>query len=294
MVLGSCTSLQVGAACAARLFPVIGSTAATFLRLAVAALVVLAATRPRVRGWSARQWRSVVLFGLSLAAMNGSFYEAIARIPLGTAVTIEFLGPLTLAAVLSRRLRDLVWVALAAGGVALLGAADGLGGGAGLDPVGVAFALVAGVFWAAYILASARVGASVPGQGGLALALAVGALALAPLGAAGAATTLTHPHLLLLAAATGLLASVIPYSLEFAALRRLPARVFGVLLSLEPAVAATAGWLLLGQRMGPREAVAVGVVVLASAGSTLTARRPAPGADDAADAAPVERAVQPS
>ena len=293
MVLGSCTSLQVGAACAARLFPVIGSTAATFLRLAVAAVIVLLATRPRVRAWSGGQWRSVVLFGLSLAAMNGSFYEAIARIPLGTAVTIEFLGPLTLAAVLSRRLRDLVWVALAAAGVALLGVADGIGGAGSLDPVGVAFALVAGAFWAAYILASARVGSSVPGSGGLAVALAVAAVAMAPLGAAGAAATVTSPHLLLLAAATGVLASVIPYSLEFAALRRLPAHVFGVLLSLEPAVAATAGWLLLGQRMGPREAVAVGVVVLASAGSTLTSRRQTPGADDPAGT-PVERAAQPT
>jgi inner membrane transporter RhtA len=294
MVLGSCTSLQVGAACAARLFPVIGSTAATFLRLAIAAVLVLAASRPRVRGWSAGQWRSVVLFGLSLAAMNGSFYEAIARIPLGTAVTIEFLGPLTLAAVLSRRLRDLAWVLLAAGGVTLLGVADGIGGGGRLDPVGVVWALVAAVFWAAYILASARVGSSVPGSGGLAVALAVGALALAPLGSAGALTTVTHPHLLLLAAATGVLASVIPYSLEFAALRRLPAPVFGVLLSLEPAVAATAGWLLLGQAMGPREAVAVGVVVLASVGSTLTARRPGPAATDDATATPVERAAQPT
>jgi inner membrane transporter RhtA len=294
MVLGSCTSLQVGAACAARLFPVIGSTAATFLRLAVAAVVVLLVTRPRVRTWSGGQWRSVVLFGLSLAAMNGSFYESIARIPLGTAVTIEFLGPLTLAAVLSRRLRDLVWVALAAAGVTLLGVADGIGGAGSLDPVGVAFALVAGVFWAAYILASARVGSQVPGSGGLAVALAVAAVAMAPLGAAGVATTVTSPHLLLLAAATGVLASVIPYSLEFAALRRLPAHVFGVLLSLEPAVAATAGWLLLGQRMGPREAVAVGVVVLASAGSTLTSRRAAPVGDDDAAVAPVERAVLPS
>jgi inner membrane transporter RhtA len=165
-------------------------------------------------------------------------------------------------------------VLLAAGGVVLLGAADGVGGGR-LDPVGIGFALAAGVFWAGYILASARVGAAVPGQGGLAGALLVGALVLAPLGAPGAAAATTRPELLLLAAGTGVLASVIPYSLELAALRRLPPRVFGVLLSLEPAVAATAGWLLLGQRMGAREAVAVAVVVLASAGSTLTARRSA-------------------
>jgi inner membrane transporter RhtA len=283
MVLGSCTSLQVGAALAAGLFPAIGSAAATFLRLAVAALLVLAATRPRVGGWTAGQWRSVVLFGLSLATMNGCFYAAIARIPLGIAVTIEFLGPLTLAAVLSRRPHDLVWVLLAAGGVVLLGAADGVGGG--LDPVGVGFALAAGVFWAGYILASARVGAAVPGQAGLAGGLVVGALALAPLGAAGAVTAMTRPDLLLLAVGTGLLASVIPYSLELAALRRLPPRVFGVLLSLEPAVAATAGWLLLGQPMGAWGAVAVAVVVLASAGSTLTARtretRPVPGTQPA-------------
>lgn len=273
MVLGSCTSLQVGAACAARLFPVIGSAAATFLRLAVAAVVVLVVARPRLHRWTSGQWRSVALFGLSLAAMNGCFYAAIARIPLGTAVTVEFLGPLTLAAVLSRRLRDLVWVLLAAGGVLLLGAADGVGSGGRLDPVGIGFALAAGVFWAGYILASARVGAAVPGQGGLGGALLVGAVALAPLGTPGAVAAATRPEVLLLAAATGVLASVIPYSLELAALRRLPPRVFGVLLSLEPAVAATAGWLLLGQGTDARAAIAVAVVVLASAGSTLTARR---------------------
>ena len=292
MVLGSCTSLQVGAACAAQLVPHIGSLAATFLRLFVAAVLLLAATRPAVHRWRRRQWGVVVLFGLSLAAMNGSFYEAIARIPLGTAVTIEFLGPLTLAAVLSRRLRDLTWVALAAVGVALLGLSGG-GPQPSLDPVGVGFALVAGVFWACYILASARVGATVPGQGGLAVAVAVGALVLAPVGVGGAVQTLSDPRLLLFAAGTGVLASVIPYSLELAALRRLPARVFGVLLSLEPAIAATAGWLLLGQRLGGEEAVAVGVVVLASAGSTITARsRPDPAA--ATVVSPVAEASHPA
>jgi inner membrane transporter RhtA len=165
-------------------------------------------------------------------------------------------------------------VLLAATGVVLLGiAADG-GGGAGLDRVGVAFALLAGVFWAGYILTSARVGAAVPGQGGLAVALGVGALALVPVGAVGATTVVDRPDLLLLAAVTGLLASVVPYTLELAALRRLPPRVFGVLLSLEPAVAALAGWALLAQPLGVPEAVAVGVVVLASAGSTLSARAP--------------------
>lgn len=284
MVLGSCSSLQVGAACAARLFPTTGSTGATVLRLLLAAVVLLALTRPRLHRWSRRQWLAVVAFGLSLAAMNGSFYAAIDRIPLGTAVTVEFLGPLTLAAVLSRRRRDLGWVLLAAAGVALLGLTGHGGGGPRLSAVGVVFALVAGVFWALYILASARVGAAVPGQAGLAGAVAVGGLALLPAGEAGAAAAFTRWDLLALAAGTAVLASVIPYSLELSALRRLPPRVFGVLLSLEPAIAAAAGWLLLAQPLGGIEAVAMALVVLASAGSTLVAGTapaevPVPGKD---------------
>jgi inner membrane transporter RhtA len=279
MVLGSCTSLQVGAACAAQLFGAVGSTGTTFLRLAVAAVVLLVLVRPRVRGWDRGQWRRVVAFGVALAGMNGCFYAAIARIPLGVAVTIEFLGPLVLAAVLSRRARDLAWVALAAAGVGLLGVTDG--GATGWDWAGVGLALVAGAFWALYILTSARVGAAVPGQSGLAVALVVAALVLLP-GAGGAVHAFGDLRLLGLAAATGLLASVVPYSLELAALRRLPPSVFGVLLSLEPAVATLAGWLLLHQGLGAAGAVAVGIVILASAGSTLSARRPeeapAPGA----------------
>jgi len=282
LVLGSCVSLQVGAACAARLFPLAGSTGATLLRLGLAAPLLLAAVRPRPHRWDAGQWWPVLAFGLTLAAMNGTFYAAIDRIPLGTAVTIEFLGPLTLAAVLSRRLRELSFVLLAAAGVALLGLGDGTGG-AGTDPAGVALALVAGLFWAVYILASRRVGARVAGHGGLAVATAVGALALLPAGAVGAAQAISRPDALLLAAGTALLASVVPYSLELAALRRLPAYVFGVLLSLEPAIAALAGWALLDQPLGPVTAVAVGVVVLASAGSTLSGRRP----DRPADRPPV-------
>lgn len=272
LVLGSCVSLQVGAACAAHLFPVSGTTGTTLLRLGLAAVLMLAVVRPRAHRWDRAQWRAVAVYGATLAAMNAAFYAAIARIPLGAAVTIEFLGPLTLAAVLTRRPRDLGWVALAGLGVLLLGA--GATGG-GLDPVGVGLGLVAGLCWAAYILASQRVGAVVPGQAGLAVAMAVGALLLAPAGAVGAVHAFTRWDLVLLAAGVGLLASVVPYSLELIALRRLPAAVFGVLLSLEPAIAALAG-LVLGQRIGPVEAVAIGVVVLASAGSTLSGRQPAP------------------
>ena len=276
LVLGSCVSLQVGAACATRLFETGGSAGTTLLRLGLASLILLAVVRPRLRRWDRTQWPAVLVHGATLAAMNGSFYASVARIPLGTAVTIEFLGPLTLAAVLSKRLRDLGWVALAAVGVLMLGAG---GGGGGLDPVGVAWALSAGLFWAAYILASARMGAAVPGLGGLAVATGVGALLLVPVGAVGAVHALSRPELLPLVAGTALLASVVPYSLELAALRRLPPPVFGVLVSLEPAIATLAGLLLLGQGIGPVGAVAVAVVMLASAGSTLSARdpRPVPG-----------------
>lgn len=270
MVLGSCTSLQVGAALAAQLFPRVGPAGATLLRLGIAALVLLALARPRLRSWTRAQWVAVLAFGASLVGMNGAFYAAIDRIPLGTAVTVEFLGPLVLAALFSRRARDLSWVLLAAAGVAVLGLTDG-GAGGGLDPVGVVLALVAGVFWALYILASARVGAAVPGSGGLAVAMAFAALVLLPVGAAGAAHLTAEPHLLPAVVGMALLASVVPYSLELAALRRLPPRVFGVLLSLEPAVATLAGWLLLGQGIGVVGLAAIGGVVLASVGSTLSA-----------------------
>jgi inner membrane transporter RhtA len=272
MVLGSCCSLQVGAALAARLFPATGSAGATLLRLGLAAVVLLIVARPAVRAWRNDQWRAVLLLGGALAGMNGFFYAAIARIPLGIAVTIEFLGPLTLAAILSRRGRDFLWVALAAAGVLALGWTGSAA--SALDPLGVVYVLIAAVFWALYILASARTGSAVAGQGGLAVAMTVGALLLVPSGLSGAAVALTSPRLLLLAAGTALLASVLPYTLELAALRRLPRRVFGILLSLEPAVAALAGWLLLSQRMAPQTAAAITVVVLASVGSTLSAARP--------------------
>ena len=272
MVLGSCASLQIGTALAARLFPATGSAGATLLRLGLAAAVLLMAARPAARAWRRDQWRAVLL-GVTLAGMNSFFYAAIARIPLGIAVTIEFLGPLTLAAVLSRRGRDFLWVILAATGVLALGWTGS--DTAALDPLGVGYVLIAAVFWALYILASAKTGTAVAGQGGLAVAMAVGALLLVPSGLAGASAALTSPRLLLIAAGTALLASVIPYTLEFAALRRLPQQTFGVLLSLEPAVAAAAGWLLLSQSMAPKTVAAVTVVVLASIGSTVSAgRRP--------------------
>lgn len=271
LVVGSCLSLPFGAAVAAQLFPVLGPWGVTSLRVAIAALLLIVIVRPRPRRWSRSQWLAAALFGVSLAAMNGFFYAAIDRIPLGPAVAIEFLGPLVLAAALTRRLADAAWVALALVGMALLGV-DGLIGAEPLDPLGLVFILVAAGFWALYIRMSARVGALIPGSGGLAMGLLVAAVLLIPVGAPTAATIAADPQLLLLAALTAVLSSVIPYSFELAALRRLPQRVFGVLLSLEPAFATLAGWLILGQAATPLRLLAIALVVAASVGTTLGVR----------------------
>jgi inner membrane transporter RhtA len=286
--------LQAGAALATRLFPVAGAPGATLLRLGLAAAVLLGVTRPRVRGWRAWQWRAVVLYGISLAGTNGFFYAALARLPLGTAVTIQFLGPLTLAAATSRRGRDIGWVLLAVTGVLTLGLASrGGAGGHPLNEAGVACALVSGAFWALYIVAGARASAAVPGRGGLAVAMTVAAVVLLPVGAHGAWHAVGRPHLLLIAFGTALFASVVPYSLELAALRRAPRRVFGILLSLEPAVATLAGWLLLAQRTTPVMLAAVAVVVCASTGSALGAKTGDTKTAEANAADPPAIAVQP-
>jgi inner membrane transporter RhtA len=275
LVLGSCSSLQVGAALAMRLFPVLGAPGATLLRLGLAAVVLLAVTRPRVRGWRRTQWQAVLPYGLSLAGTNAFFYAALARLPLGTAVTIQFLGPLTLSAALSRRMRDLGWVLLAVTGVATLGLTQSHGPATAgsLSLAGVAFALVSGAFWAMYIVTGARASAAVPGRGGLAVAMTAGALVLVPFGARGVSHITGQPHLILLAIGMAMMASVVPYALELAAMRRAPKRVFGILLSLEPAVATTAGWLLLGQHAAPAALAAVVIVVAAGAGATLGVRK---------------------
>jgi inner membrane transporter RhtA len=204
-------------------------------------------------------------FGLVLAAMNLSFYEALDRIPLGIAVTIEFVGPLAVAIGGSRRLLDLLWVTLAAGGILLLAR-----GGGEVNAGGVAFALLAGVCWASYILLSARTGRVFPGGSGLALAMAIGSVVLLPVGIAGAGSSLLDPALLAAGAGVAMLASAIPYSLEIAALRRLPTAVFGILLSIEPAMAALAGFVILGEGLRPRDAVAIALVAAASAGASVS------------------------
>lgn len=284
-ILASCISLQFGAALAVQLFPAIGSWGTTTLRLGIAAVVLLAITRPKIHRFTREQWVAVAVFGVVVGGMNGSFYAAIDRIPLGTAVAIEFLGPLTVAAVLSTRRTDLLWVVLALAGVSLFGI-ESLTGAADLDPVGVLLALIAAFFWGLYVLSSARVGRLVPGQDGLAVAMAIGALAVLPLGAPGAVAGLMDTRLLALAVVTALLASVLPYTLELSALRRLPRHVFGILLSLEPVVALVAGVLLLSQEITVLRALAAALVVGASVGVTLTARRARPGQPQPLDEEP--------
>jgi inner membrane transporter RhtA len=204
--------------------------------------------------------------------MNYSLYLAFDRIPLGVAVTLEFVGPLGVAVAGSRRALDLLWVVLAAAGILLL-APLGVLGGTDLDPVGVAFALLAGCLWACYILLSVRTGSAFPGGTGLVIALCVGTLVLFPFGIAGAGYALLDPKLLLASLGVAILSSVIPYSLELEALRKLPARVFGVLMSLEPAVAAIVGLIVLGERLEIRAVVAVLFVTIAAAGASLFGRR---------------------
>ncbi|MDR6867198.1 inner membrane transporter RhtA [Microbacterium resistens] len=271
LVIGSCLSLPFGAAVAAHLFPALGAWGVTSLRISIAALVVLIAVRPRMHRWNREQWTATILFGVSLVGMNGFFYAAIDRIPLGPAVAIEFIGPLVVAAVLTRRLMDAAWVGVAVVGIVLLGV-DGMIGADPLDPLGVVFVLIAAAFWAMYIRMSARVGRLIPGSGGLAMALVVAAVILIPFGVPAAATVAGDPQLLLLAALTAVLSSVIPYTFELAALRRIPQRVFGILLSLEPVFATLAGLLLLGQQVTPLRIVAVAFVVAASVGTTLAIR----------------------
>lgn len=263
LVLGGIATTQLGASLAKQIFDEAGPSGTVFLRVAFAALLLAAIWTPRWRGHTRRELGLAVAFGLSLAFMNLCFYEALDRIPQGVAVTIEFAGPLTVAVLGSRRALDLLWVTLAAAGIVLLANA----GGAGIDSTGAALALAAGVFWGAYILLSARVGQAFPRMEGLALAMVIGAVALIPFGVVGGGTALFEPHVLAIGAGVAVLSSAIPYSLELEALRRLPTGVFGVLMSMEPAVAALSGLVVLGEVLHAREWAAIGLVVIASAGA---------------------------
>lgn len=263
LVLVGIASVQLGAGFAKSLFDEVDPTTIVWLRLVTSALVLVAVLRPRVRGRSREDWLVVLAFAGSLALMNWAIYQSFARIPLGVAVTIEFIGPLTLAVLGSRRPRDLLWVLLAGAGVALLGL-----DGDHLDVLGVLFALLAGAAWAAYILLSARTGRHWEGLDGLAVASLLATLVLTPFAVGTGGEDLLDPRILLVGAAVGILSSVIPYSCELVALRTLSPGVFGILMSLEPAAAALAGIVVLGELLGPPQYVAIALVVAASVGAT--------------------------
>jgi inner membrane transporter RhtA len=269
LVLGALLAQQFGAAVAAELFPRAGATGVVTLRLVVAAAVLALVCRPRLGGHDRADWAVVAAFGVALAGMNICFYQAIARIPLGAAVALEVLGPLVLSVIASRRASGWLWAALALGGVALLGR-DGFDR---LAPAGVGLALAAAALWAAYILLSTRTGSRFPKADGLALAMAVAAVLTLPAGVVDAGSRLLDPGVLGLGVIVAVLSSVLPYTLELQALRRLLPAVFAVLTSLAPAVAAAAGYLVLGQTLTAADIGAIVLVVTASAGAVYTSTR---------------------
>ncbi|WP_380164730.1 DMT family transporter [Jannaschia sp. R86511] len=266
LVVLAAVSQQFGSAFAAQLFSDVGAAGVVTLRLVLAAAVLLVLVRPKVRGYGSGDWLTVVAFGVALAGLNTLFYEAIARIPLGPAVTFEILGPLLLSVLISRRWGSLAWAVLAFGGVAMLGGGPG---GVAMDPTGIAYALGAGAMWAAYTLLSKRAGGRFPGMDGLALAMAFGALLTLPRGVASAGTTLVEPPVLLVGLAVALMSSVLPYGLELLSLRTLKPSTFAVLLSLNPVLAAIAGYLVLTQSLTTPQLI--GMVLVA--GATIGALR---------------------
>jgi inner membrane transporter RhtA len=269
LVLGGIGSVQFGSAIASTLFARIGPGGAVLLRLVSASLVLLVISRPQVRTRTRRELILAAGFGLVLAAMNLSFYEAIQRIPLGIGVTIEFIGPLAVAVAGTRKRLDLAWVALAAVGILALMHGEARG----VDALGAVLALIAGCMWGTYILVNARVGRAFEGAAGLSLAMCVASVAVLPAGVIEGGAQLATPHSLAVGAAVGMLSSAIPYSLEMEALRRIATGLFGVLMSLEPAVAALAGFLVLGQNLSGRELIGIALVVIASVGASRRARQ---------------------
>ena len=270
VAVAAMVSVQFGSALARTHFDAVGPLGAASLRLALGAAVLLLVFRPRVRGWSGRTWTGVVVLGLALAGMNSLIYLAIDEVPLGVAVTVEFTGPLAVALLQTRRWLDAAWALLAFAGVLLLG----LDSSGAVPVAGVLLALAAGAFWAVYILANSALGRGDQPLQGLAVSMTVAAVVVVPWGA-GAATgaVLADPLLLLVFLVVAVLTSALPYALENVALRRLTTRVFGVLASLGPAVAALAGAVVLAQVPGPRELVALLLVTVASVGVTVVGRR---------------------
>ena len=268
-VLLSIVSVQGGAAIAKGLFPIIGSGGTASIRIGFSALILLLAVRPNLRKLNLAQWKAIIPYGAVLGAMNLLFYLALARIPLGLAVTLEFIGPLGLALAGSRRVIDILWVVLAGAGIALIAPWSGKG----VDLLGSVFALSAGVCWAIYILLSKHAGAQLPGQLAVTVGMLSAAILVVPYGLFEGNLHLMTPSILMFGIALAIFSSVLPFSLEMQALRNMPPQTFSILMSLEPAMAALAGWLLLGEHLESGQWLAIACIVMASSGAALWARQ---------------------
>ena len=272
LVVAATLALPLGAAVATQLFPVGGAWGVSAVRLILASIFLILLARPTPWRWTKTAWRDVVLFGISLAGLNGFFYAAVERIPLGVAVTIEFVGPLALAVILSTNRRDLMWIGMAGLGLVVLGV-ESLSTDVAFDLLGIGFAVLAGISWAFYIVLSARVGRQLPGLEGLPVATIVAAVVLLPVGFSGVVDLVLTPEIYWLALAMAVLSTVIPVSFEMAALRRIPRNAFSILLSLEPVFAALIGWVLLAQTFGLLRSVAIVLIIGATIGMTVSAAR---------------------
>ncbi len=271
-IVGGIVSVQAGAALAKGLFPALGPVGTVGLRVGLSAIMLVAAFRPRLRALSPAQWRAVIPYGLVLGTMNIVFYLSLSRIPLGVAVTVEFVGPLAVAVFGSRRAVDIAWVVFAAAGIALITPWTG----GGTDPLGVLLALAAGGCWAAYILLGGRLSRLMPGGASVATGMVIACFVALPVAFTTGGFARLTPPLFVAGIGVALLSSAIPYTLEMIALKGLPARTFGILMSLEPAVAALLGLVFLHELLSFRQWLAVALIIAASTGSTLTSRRPAP------------------
>ncbi|WP_100793974.1 EamA family transporter [Methylobacterium oryzae] len=267
-------SLQSGATFAKSLFPAVGASGTSALRVGFSALILVAVWRPWRRSLPAREAGWIALYGTALGLMNLLFYLALARLPLGPAVAIEFVGPLAVALIASRRRSDFLWIGVAVTGLALL---LPISGQDGLDPIGILLDLGAALCWALYILFGQRAGRIDGGQA-VSLGMFTAAIVVAPFGLSEAGPALLNPGILAAGLGVAVMSSALPYSLEMFALRRLDRKSFGVLMSLEPAVAACAGLVLLGERISPIQWLAIGLVIAASVGITVSTRRTAPTA----------------
>jgi len=275
-VLLSIISIQSGAAIAKGIFPVLGAESTASLRIVLSALILLLFNRPNLRNLTTAQWKAVALYGLTLGAMNLIFYMAIARIPLALGVALEFIGPLALALAGSKRMIDFLWVILAAGGIALIAPWNHNG----LNLTGVLLALLAGALWAAYIILGGRTSKIMDGRKAVTIGMIFASVVVLPVAIGNGLVTHLKPWMLLSGLALALLSSAIPFSLEMSALRRIPAKTFSILMSLEPAVAAISGLVFLHEYLSLYEWIAVALIIIASAGATLTAKKATPVAAD--------------